>query len=59
VPFGYMNRFWKDFKRQIKPGDSLVFFRSDRQSWNGLYGREGYALVRRGKVVKVMIGVLS
>src|SRR5437588_5025256 len=37
VPFGYMNRFWKEFKREIKPGDSLVFFRSDRKSWSGLY----------------------
>jgi hypothetical protein len=59
VPFGHMNRYWQDFKRQLKPGDLLVFFRSDTRSWNGLYGREGYAIIRKGKVVKVMIGVLS
>ena len=59
VPFGYMHSYWEKFKRQIQPGDSLVFFRSDKKSWSGLYGREGYAIIRNGKVVKVMIGVLS
>jgi hypothetical protein len=59
VPFGYMNRYWQDFKHELRPGDLLVFFRSDSKSWGGLYGREGYAILRKGKVVKVMIGVLS
>jgi hypothetical protein len=55
VPFGYMNHFWEKFKREIRPGDSLVFFRSDQQSWKGGYGRDGYAIIRNGKVVKTMI----
>jgi hypothetical protein len=43
-PFGYQHSEWEQFKRVIRAGDCVVFFRSNPASWNGLFGREGYAL---------------
>src|SRR5438309_1062158 len=49
VPFGCAHEYWEDMKRMLRPGDALVFFRTDTGSW----GDEGYAIVRRGRVIKV------
>ena len=50
VPFGCAHEYWEDMKRMLRPGDALVFFRTDTRSW----GDEGYAIVRRGRVIKVL-----
>lgn len=59
VPFGFMNDQWRDFKSRLRKGDVIAFFRSDDESWEGLYGREGYAIIRDGKVVHIIITILS
>ena len=59
VPFGFINNRWNDFKSKYKDGDEIYYFSSDEKSWNGLYGREGYALIRNEKVVLVIITILS
>jgi hypothetical protein len=57
VPFGYMHRQWQQFKRQIRPGDRLVFFHCETKGQRGLL--EGYAIIRNGKVWKTLIGAIS
>ena len=51
VPFGYNNDRWQEFKRELEEGGGvLVYFRTDDKSWQALAGREGYVIVRGGKV---------
>jgi len=57
VPFGYANRYWNRFKREVRPGDALIFFHSERKGEFGLL--EGYAIIRNGKVWKSMVGKIS
>jgi hypothetical protein len=59
VPFGFNNDEWKKFKSNYKDGDEIFYLTSDEKSWRGLYGREGYALIRNEKVVLVIITGLS
>jgi hypothetical protein len=59
VPFGRMNSEWEKLKQLYEHGDCLFYFRTDQDSWNGLYGREGYVLVREGTVIYVIITQLS
>ncbi|MDT8303447.1 MAG: hypothetical protein RQ760_18350 [Sedimentisphaerales bacterium] len=59
VPFGFNNNRWNNFKSKYKDGDEIYYFSSDENSWDGLYGREGYALIRNEKVVLVIITILS
>ena len=57
VPFGYANRYWNHFKRELRAGDALIFFHSERKGEFGLL--EGYAIIRNGKVWKSMAGKIS
>lgn len=58
-PFGYQQAEWEQFKRLIREGDCVVFFRSNPASWNGLYGVEGYALIKNRKVVRIILTLMS
>jgi len=58
-PFGYQYAEWEQFKRLVRPGDCVVFFRSNPASWEGHFGREGYALVRGGRIVRWLLTALS
>ena len=58
-PFGYQHAEWEQFKRLMRADDCVVFFRSNAASWQGLFGREGYALVRNGRVVQWLLTSLS
>jgi len=58
-PFGYQHAEWEQFKSLIKAGDCVVFFRSNPASWQGLYGVEGYALIRAGKVSRTLVTLVS
>ena len=42
---------WLSVKAQLRPGDQLWRFRSTPETWAGLYGREGYVLVRNCRIV--------
>jgi hypothetical protein len=56
---GWMGEDWSDFKKDIRADDLIYFFTSDKESWHGLIGREGYALIRGGKVIRVLITAMS
>lgn len=59
VPFGGRNAAWEDFKAHVQPGDQIVYFRSPQDTWEGLYGRAGYALVREGVVVHAILTLVN
>jgi len=50
---------WQDFEAEMQSGDLIYYFISDEMSWPGLYGLEGYILVREGQVVDVLITMMS
>ena len=58
-PFGYLHPEWEQFKRLIRAGDCVVFFRSNPESWAGLYGREGYLLLRKGRILRTLVTLLN
>ena len=39
---------------EYREGDELYFFRSEERSWSDLFGREGYVLIREGKIVSLV-----
>jgi hypothetical protein len=57
--FRYPRRRWTRLRREMQPGDLLFFFESDDLSWRELRGRRGYAVVRDGVVVKVILTELN
>lgn len=59
LPSAWMGEAWLDFKEEVRAGDLIYFFTSDKASWRGLIGREGYALIRDGKVVTMLITAMS
>jgi hypothetical protein len=59
VPFGRLNPEWEKLKGLYQEGDCLFYFRTDQDSWNGLYGREGYVLVRDGIIVYAILTIMS
>jgi hypothetical protein len=59
VPFGGRHTAWEAFKASIQKGDEIVFFRSPPDTWKGLYGRSGYALVRDGNVVNAILTLVN
>lgn len=59
VPFGFQNDKWEKFKSKYKSGDAIFYFHSDKNSWQGLYGREGYALIRGKEVIDVILTAMS
>jgi hypothetical protein len=59
LPFGYINGAWEEFKSEVRAGDCIYFFTSDKQSWQALYGIEGYALIRDGEVVAMIVTAMS
>jgi hypothetical protein len=50
----YLNnsRDWFQFRKTIRKGDELWFFRSDVESWRKGSGKEGYAIVRDDEIIK-------
>jgi hypothetical protein len=58
-PFGFLNAQWEALKAAMQPGDELYAFRSSPESWIARAGRDGFALVRDGKVVREVITMLN
>ena len=54
TPFGDQFPEWAQFKRLVRPGDCLMFFRSSPYSWEHAFGSEGYVLVREGRIVEIL-----
>jgi hypothetical protein len=42
---------WRVFISQMGAGDELWFFESPPETWAGLAGAAGYALVRAGRII--------
>jgi len=59
VPFGYAQDQWIAFKRQIRTGDTVIFFRNNEAMWRGLAGAEGYALIRQGQLIDSFLTSMS
>ncbi len=38
VPFGFINAEWVAFKSGFRPGDKIVMYSTDKQSWRHLAG---------------------
>ena len=47
------------FKHELKPGYKVFSFNSPKETWEGLAGRRGYALVINGVIVEVIVTTLS
>ena len=58
-PFGHQYPEWQRFKALVRPGDCIMFFRSNPYSWDHGFGSEGYVLVRQGRIVEVLTGKLQ
>jgi len=59
VPFGFQNQDWQQFKRKYSKGSEIYFFTSSPESWEGLYGRQGYALIRNNTVIEIIITLMN
>jgi hypothetical protein len=59
VPFGALNAEWEQMLTQMQPGDELWSFASPRESWEQLAGRAGYALVRDGVAIAVLVTMMN
>lgn len=54
VPFGFMNPEWVAFKSQMRPGDTIVRYSTDKQSWQHLAGETGLGLIRSGCLIETL-----
>jgi hypothetical protein len=45
---------WEEFKRHVRPGDCIIFFRTSPYSWAMSFGSEGYVLVLEGQIVRYL-----
>jgi hypothetical protein len=59
VPFGFQNNEWRALVAAMQDGDELWEFTSPPESWQGLHGRAGVALVRRGEVVRTIVTTMN
>ncbi|PQO88555.1 hypothetical protein C5614_30295 [Massilia phosphatilytica] len=54
VPFGFMNPEWRIFKSEARPGDKVVRYSTDKDSWQHLAGEAGIALIRSGCLIRTL-----
>jgi hypothetical protein len=55
VPFGFSDDNWLKFKMQLSGADRIYHFISEKASWAVLCGCTGYALIREGQVIDIII----
>jgi hypothetical protein len=48
-----------EFKKEIQDGDEIWYFETDKESWQKLCGRMGYALVRLQMVIDYKISIMN
>jgi len=58
-PLNGLNQEWKYLKEQILPGDKLFFYRSNKDLWQQLAGRQGYILEREGHMIASVITLMN
>ena len=59
IPFGKRNADWLILKRDLQIDDCLIYFKTSKESWKRLSGREGYLLLREGKILYTLITRVS
>lgn len=59
VPFGALNPEWRVLKAMARPGDRVVRYSTDRQSWQDRAGEAGVALVRSGCNIHSFVTMMS
>lgn len=59
LPFGNRHEYWLRFIENFSKGDCIFYFKSGEESWKGLYGREGYVIVRNNVPVEVFLVKVS
>jgi hypothetical protein len=57
LPLNTQKRKWEALKAGIKPGDEIWTFAAPADYWAHLAGRAGYAVVRDGKPISVVVTV--
>lgn len=55
LAFGSSNSEWKELLAQMQSGDELWEYCSPVETWDFLYGRAGFAIVRDGEIVASML----
>ena len=50
---------WDEFIAGMHSGDELWFFRNSEDEWKSFSGREGYAIVRDGRIIAAGITARS
>jgi regulation of enolase protein 1 (concanavalin A-like superfamily) len=55
IPFGDQYSEWQRFQAQVRTGDLVYGFTSEDAAWQAQKGSEGYALIRGGQVVTVIL----
>lgn len=50
---------WKKFLSMLEPEDDLWFFRFPDSYWKKLKGRQGYVILRKGKIVDKVITFMN
>jgi hypothetical protein len=58
-PFGFLSDKWESLTADIQPRDEVWSFSSPPESWRALSGRAGFALVRNGEPVRIMVTMLN
>ena len=59
VPFGFQNSEWMELLIEMIEGDELWEFCSPEETWRNLCGREGIALVRDEKIIRLIVTRLN
>jgi hypothetical protein len=58
-PFAFQHGEWEELKAAMLPGDELWAFSSPAESWEHLAGRAGFAVVRDGVPIKIIVTVMN
>lgn len=58
-PGGASRTAFDKFAKSFREGDEIWSFSSDEASWERLMGSAGYAIVRDGRIVEVIIDIMN
>ena len=50
---------WEESIRSMQPGDELWYYKASKESWDGLRGTAGYAILRKGEIISSLNTVRS
>src|SRR5215831_15614553 len=59
IVFGFLHNEWIALRSKVLPGDEVWEFSNGPEAWEKLMGICGFALVRHGKVIDMIITELN